>query len=223
MHLVVGLGNPGSKYQNHRHNVGFMVVERLAQQHAREPFRDKFQGQFAKGAVGAAEFGLLKPLTFMNLSGQSTQKALAFFKVELARLIVIHDELDLPFGTVRVKLGGGAAGHNGIKSIVQCCGGPDFVRVRVGIGRPRSASGANYVLSDFSRDECVELPNVLDSASRAVSEILLHGVQAAMNLHNQSNPGRPKPGKQPKGAQAAQAATEPHKLNQARNKAPHEE
>lgn len=187
MYIVVGLGNPGSKYQNHRHNVGFMVIERLADRFGREPFRDKFQGLFAKASLGSAEVGLLKPQTFMNLSGQSTQKALAFFKVELANLIVVHDELDLPFGTIRVKLGGGAAGHNGIKSIVQCCGGPDFVRVRVGLGRPRSGSGgANFVLSDFSRDECAELPNVLDSASLAVSDIVTRGVQAAMNVHNQA-------------------------------------
>lgn len=188
MFLVVGLGNPGSKYQNHRHNVGFMVVDRLADQHGREPFRDKFQGQFAKGALAAQEFGLLKPQTFMNLSGQSVQKALAFFKIKLARLIVVHDELDLAFGTVRVKVGGGAAGHNGIKSIAQCCGGPDFVRIRVGIGRPRSATGANYVLSDFSREECFDLPSVLESASLAASDVMQRGPQAAMNVHNQTKP-----------------------------------
>jgi PTH1 family peptidyl-tRNA hydrolase len=165
-----------------------MVVERLAERHAREPFREKFQGLFAKCSFDALEFGLLKPQTFMNLSGQSTQKALAFFKVELSKLIVVHDELDLPFGTVRVKVGGGAAGHNGIKSIGQCCGGLDFVRIRVGIGRPRSASGASYVLSDFSRDECGELPSVLESASLAASDVMKRGSQAAMNVHNQANP-----------------------------------
>jgi PTH1 family peptidyl-tRNA hydrolase len=184
--LVVGLGNPGSKYQNHRHNVGFMVIDRLAQLHGREPFRDKFQGQFAKGSLDSNELGLLKPQTFMNLSGQPTQKAMAFFKVELAQLIVVHDELDLPFGTVRVKVGGGAAGHNGIKSIVQCCGGPEFVRIRVGIGRPRSATGAAYVLSDFSREECAELPDVVESASLAASDVVKRGAPAAMNTHNQT-------------------------------------
>ena len=187
MFLVVGLGNPGAKYQNHRHNVGFMVVERLAERHGREPFREKFQGLFAKGALQTFEFGLLKPQTFMNLSGQSAQRAQAFFKIELAKLIVVHDELDLPFGTVRVKLGGGAAGHNGIKSIAQCCGGPDFVRIRVGIGRPRAATGANYVLSDFSREECGELASVLESASLAAEDVITRGPQAAMNVHNQAN------------------------------------
>jgi peptidyl-tRNA hydrolase, PTH1 family len=186
--LVVGLGNPGSKYQNHRHNVGFMVVEHLAERHGRDPFRDKFQGQFAKGALDTVEFGLLKPQTFMNLSGQSAQKAMAFFKIGLANLIVVHDELDLPFGTVRVKVGGGAAGHNGIKSLTQCCGGPDFVRIRVGIGRPRAGTGASYVLSDFSREECAELPAVVESASLAAADVMKRGPQAAMNVHNQANP-----------------------------------
>ncbi|MET0386440.1 MAG: aminoacyl-tRNA hydrolase [Polyangiales bacterium] len=190
MFLVVGLGNPGTKYQNHRHNVGFMVIDRIAERAAREPFRDKFSGLFARGAFGDSECGLLKPQTFMNLSGQSAQKALAFFKVERAQLIVVHDELDLPFGTVRLKLGGGAAGHNGIKSITQCCGGPEYVRVRVGIGRPRSGSGEHFVLSDFSRDECVELPSVLDSASLAAGDVVQRGIQAAMNLHNQAKPAK---------------------------------
>jgi PTH1 family peptidyl-tRNA hydrolase len=193
--LVVGLGNPGTKYQNHRHNVGFMVVDRLADRDAREPFREKFQGLFARAAIagegGDGEYGLLKPQTFMNLSGQSAQKALAFFKLELAQLVVVHDELDLPFGTVRVKLGGGSAGHNGIKSIAQCCGGPEFARVRVGIGRPRPGSrGEQHVLSDFSREECAELPDVLESASLAVRDIALRGVQAAMNRHNQASPAK---------------------------------
>jgi PTH1 family peptidyl-tRNA hydrolase len=188
VYLVVGLGNPGPKYQKTRHNIGFMVVDQLAERFGREPFRDKFQGQFAKASLDGQECGLLKPQTFMNLSGQSAQKALAFFKIEPAQLIVLHDELDLPFGSVRVKLGGGAAGHNGIKSITQCCGGPNFIRVRIGIGRPRSGSGEHFVLSDFSKDECVDLQSVVESASLAARDIVLRGVQAAMNVHNQQKP-----------------------------------
>ena len=192
MFLVVGLGNPGPKYQKTRHNVGFMVVDQLSERFGREAFRDKFSGQFAKASVDGQECGLLKPQTFMNLSGQSVQKAMAFFKIEPAQLIVLHDELDLPFGTVRVKLGGGAAGHNGIKSVTQCCGGPNFIRVRIGIGRPRSGSGEHFVLSDFSKDECVDLRSVLESASLAARDIVLRGVQAAMNAHNQQKPQTPK-------------------------------
>jgi peptidyl-tRNA hydrolase, PTH1 family len=191
--LVVGLGNPGSSYAGHRHNVGFMVVDRLADRHGRDPFRDKFSGQFARAQLEGEEFGLLKPQTYMNLSGQSVQKAMAFYKIALGDVVVLHDELDLDFGVLRVKVGGGSAGHNGLKSIVQCCGGPDFARVRVGIGRPRSGSGERHVLSDFSREECAELPDVLESAARAAGDILLHGAQTAMNRHNQSPKAAPVP------------------------------
>jgi PTH1 family peptidyl-tRNA hydrolase len=190
--LVVGLGNPGPKYRDHRHNVGFMVVDELASKHARDPFREKFQGSFTRGSLEGVDFVLLKPQTFMNLSGESAQKAMTFFKIELARVIVLHDELDLPFGTVRVKLGGGLAGHNGLKSIQQCCGGPDFVRVRIGIGKSRSSPGATHVLSDFSREECQELPDVVERAARATADIMVRGVSAAMNVYNQQNDRAPK-------------------------------
>jgi len=182
--LVAGLGNPGAKYQNHRHNLGFMVVDELAKRWSADPFREKFNGHLSRARRPSGEVVLLKPMTFMNLSGESIQKALAFFKLTAQDLIVIHDELDLPFGTLKVKVGGGAAGHNGLKSINQHCGGPDFLRIRVGVGRPPQR-GADHVLSDFSRQECSELPTVLDSAAIAVTDVLDLGVQAAMNQHNQ--------------------------------------
>lgn len=184
MHVVAGLGNPGGKYAGNRHNVGFMVVDHLAQRWASDPFREKFQGLFARGRIDSRDIGLLKPQTFMNLSGTSVQKALGFFKVGLPELVVVHDELDLEFGTFKVKLGGGTAGHNGLKSIVSSCGAQDFVRVRVGIGRPRSGSPEHHVLSDFSRQECSELSDVLERASLAVADVVRLGAQAAMNRHN---------------------------------------
>src|SRR5688572_25655898 len=134
MKLVAGLGNPGAKYANNRHNLGFMVVDELARKLSADPFREKWNGVFTRARRSGDEVVLLKPQTFMNLSGESIQKALAFFKLGASDLVVIHDELDLSFGTVKVKVGGGAAGHNGLKSIVQHCGGPDFVRVRIGVG-----------------------------------------------------------------------------------------
>ena len=184
MKLVAGLGNPGAKYANNRHNLGFMVVDELAKRWSADPFREKWNGVFTRARRGGDEVVLLKPQTFMNLSGESIQKALAFFKLGVSDLVVIHDELDLPFGTLKVKVGGGAAGHNGLKSIVQHCGGPDFARVRIGVGRPPK-QGADHVLSDFSKQECSELPAVLESAAVAVADIVDRGVQAAMNLHNQ--------------------------------------
>ncbi len=184
MKLVVGLGNPGAKYANHRHNLGFMVVDELARRLSADAFREKFNGLYSRARRDSGEVVLLKPTTYMNLSGESVQKALAFFKLAATDLIVVHDELDLPFATLKVKVGGGAAGHNGLKSIAQHCGGPDFVRVRIGVGRPPQR-GADHVLSDFNKQECSELPGVLDSAAIAVTDILDRGVQAAMNLHNQ--------------------------------------
>jgi peptidyl-tRNA hydrolase, PTH1 family len=184
MLLIVGLGNPGAKYAAHRHNVGFMVVDRFAQQHAAPAFRLRFSGAFGKLRVGDRELGLLKPGTFMNLSGRSVQAALYFFKLDPTALVVVHDELDLPFGTVRIKQGGGTAGHNGLASIVESCATQDFCRLRVGVKEP-GRGGADYVLSDFSAAQSVELPDVLERASAALTDIALRGVQAAMNVHNQ--------------------------------------
>lgn len=182
MQLVVGLGNPGPKYAANRHNVGFMLVDRLAAKLSAGPFREKFSGVFVR--LSSPDVVLLKPMTFMNLSGDSVQAAMTFFKVELADVIVLHDELDLPFADCRIKQGGGAAGHNGLKSIMQNCGGDGFPRLRIGIGRPRSGEVAGYVLSDFSASERAELPDVLDQAALGVEAIFSQGVQKAMNAFN---------------------------------------
>src|SRR5687768_9114170 len=124
MYMVVGLGNPGAKYEGNRHNVGFMVVDRLASRLGASPFREKFKGVFTKAPVGADDVVLIKPMTYMNVSGESVQPAAAFFRVPLDRIVVVHDELDLPFGTLRLKVGGGSAGHNGLKSLTQQLGDP---------------------------------------------------------------------------------------------------
>lgn len=183
MHLVVGLGNPGPKYAKNRHNIGFMVVDRLASM-AQVELREKHQGRAAKGWLAGTPVVLLEPHTFMNRSGESVQVAMQFYKVPLASVIVVHDELDLPFGTLRLKQGGGAAGHNGLKSIIQRCGGPDFVRLRIGIGRPRQGRPERWVLGDFDADESVRLPDVLEHAPRAVEAVVAEGVRAAMNTFN---------------------------------------
>jgi PTH1 family peptidyl-tRNA hydrolase len=184
--LIVGLGNPGPKYARNRHNVGFMVVERFGEQHGAGAYRDKFHGRFAKCRLGEHEVVLLEPLTYMNLSGRAVQDAMRFFKVEPSALCVVHDELDVPFSELRVKQGGGAAGHNGVSSVIEHCGGPNFCRIRVGIGRPRPGTPVeSYVLSDFSSLESQELPGVLERASAALADVVLRGPAAAMNLHNQ--------------------------------------
>jgi PTH1 family peptidyl-tRNA hydrolase len=184
--LVVGLGNPGSRYAGTRHNVGFMVVERVAARARAGAFREKFQGLFTKAELDGREVILLEPLTYMNLSGDSVQKAMTFFKVPLKDVVVVHDELDLAWRTSRIKVGGGHAGHNGLRSIMQQCGGPDFTRVRVGIGRPPSGPVDGYVLSDFHSAERAELDGELEKAARMVESIVARGPQAAMNeLHRE--------------------------------------
>lgn len=182
MFLVVGLGNPGAKYARNRHNVGFMVVERLADRLKAPAFREKFSGVFTR--VPSPDLALLKPLTFMNLSGESVQAAMKFFKVSLPEVVVVHDELDLAYGEVRLKAGGGTAGHNGLKSMLQHCGGDGFARVRVGIGRPRGDDVVGHVLGDFSSSERATLDDVLDHAALGVEQILSKGIAQAMNAYN---------------------------------------
>lgn len=196
MLLVVGLGNPGREYASHRHNVGFMAVDALADEVRADPFREKFSGQVARAEIAGEQAILLKPMTFMNGSGRSVQPAMAFYKVEPAQLLVIHDELDLPFGTVRLKLGGGHAGHNGLRSILSHVGTGDFGRIRIGIGRPPPTFGgevAGYVLSSFDAIERAALPDCLRQSAQSVLEVAARGFDAAMNVRNT----RPKPGRKP--------------------------
>jgi peptidyl-tRNA hydrolase, PTH1 family len=197
--LVVGLGNPGKKYERNRHNVGFMVVEHLARTHGVPDFKEKFSGVWTKGdiSVGSTRYpvALLKPGTFMNLSGDCVQPAAAFMKIEPKAIIVVHDELDLAWRDVRLKLGGGHAGHNGLRSLIDRLGTPDFVRVRVGVGRPPAGfkgDVADYVLQNFDSMETVELPEIIDRACAAVEAVVAKGAPAAMNALHANNP---KPGK----------------------------
>jgi PTH1 family peptidyl-tRNA hydrolase len=148
--LIVGLGNPGPRYANNRHNVGFMVVDQLARDAGTTVSRAKFKGHYATANVAGQPVALLKPQTFMNLSGQSVSPARTFFNVPNQGIFVIHDEIDLPYGTVKLKVGGGHAGHNGLRSLIAQLGGRDFVRLRVGVGRPAHGAVADFVLSDFS-------------------------------------------------------------------------
>lgn len=200
MYLVVGLGNPGKKYEKTRHNVGFVVLERLQQAHGLPDLKEKFSAVWTRGelAVGGGRHpvALLAPQTFMNLSGDSVQPAAAFLKVEPSRVIVVHDELDLPWQDVRLKLGGGHAGHNGLRSIIQRLGTPEFVRVRVGVGRPPSGwkgDVADYVLHDFDPIERAELPSVVDRAVAAIEKVVALGAAAAMNAVNTTGLGAKAP------------------------------
>jgi PTH1 family peptidyl-tRNA hydrolase len=154
MKLIVGLGNPGADYSRHRHNLGFMAADAIAARQRLGPWRRKFRGEVAEGDIGAEKVVLLKPQTFMNESGRSVAEAARFYKLPLSDVIVLHDELDLAAGKVRVKLGGGVAGHNGLRSLDAYLGGRDFWRVRIGIGHPGDKERVlGHVLGDFHKAE----------------------------------------------------------------------
>jgi len=151
MQIFVGLGNPGAKYAGNRHNIGFMALDRIAEEHGFGPWKARFQGQAAEGRLGGGKVLLLKPETFMNLSGQSVGESMRFFKLDPGDVTVFHDELDLAPGKLKVKTGGGHAGHNGLRSIHAHLG-PEYRRVRLGIGHPgRKELVAAYVLHDFAK------------------------------------------------------------------------
>jgi PTH1 family peptidyl-tRNA hydrolase len=165
MKLIVGLGNPGAKYARHRHNIGFMALDRIAEDHAFSPWKSKHQGSISEGRFGSDRAVLLKPETFMNLSGQSVQAAMQFFKLEPADVIVLHDEIDLAPGKVKHKVGGGHAGHNGLRSIHAHIG-PEYARVRLGVGHPGHKDRVSgYVLHDFAKADEAWLQDVLHGVS----------------------------------------------------------
>jgi PTH1 family peptidyl-tRNA hydrolase len=178
MRLFVGLGNPGARYAGNRHNVGFMVVDAIARRHRIGPWRRKFQGVACEGPLAGERLLLLLPGTFMNESGRAVAEAMHFYKLELGHLIVFHDELDLPPGKVRVKTGGGIAGHNGLRSISEHVGN-DYCRVRIGIGHPGVKDLVYpYVLSDFAKNE----RGWVDALSEIIAdnaELLLRGEEAS--------------------------------------------
>lgn len=167
MKLIVGLGNPGAEYAGHRHNIGFMAVEAIADKHGLGPWRKKFSALLCDGTLGGERIVLLKPQTFMNISGQSVAEAAQFYKIDVADIIVLHDELDLLPGKLRVKTGGGDAGHNGLRSITQHMGS-DYVRVRLGIGHPGSKERVHgWVLGDFAKADRDWLARLLDAIAAA--------------------------------------------------------
>ena len=174
MILMAGLGNPGAKYKNNRHNIGFMAAEAIHRRHRFAPWRQRFQGLVAEGAVGAEKVLLLMPGTYMNESGRAVGEAMRFFKIDLGEVIVFHDELDLPPAKLRVKKGGGNAGHNGLRSITAQCGN-DYRRVRMGIGHPGDKTLVHpYVLNDFGKAEMAWVDD-LCSACADHAELLAAG------------------------------------------------
>jgi PTH1 family peptidyl-tRNA hydrolase len=183
--LIAGLGNPGPQYAGNRHNAGFMVVGVLAARIPASFKRDRSRAQVATGTLAGMPVTLGKPMGFMNLSGGPVASLRSFYKIPPERIIVVHDELDLPFGAIRLKTGGGDNGHNGLRSVTAALGTRDYHRVRVGIGRPPGRMDpADFVLRDFSVAERSELPELLDRSADMVEAVLVRGVSAAQNEYH---------------------------------------
>jgi PTH1 family peptidyl-tRNA hydrolase len=186
--LVVGLGNPGSKYERNRHNIGFRVVDELAR--ALPAWKaNKLGGEVTSGLVAGTKVVLLKPMEFMNLSGFAVQRTAQFHSIEVDHVIVVHDEIDLEFGIVRLKNGGGHGGHNGLRSIHEQLASGDFLRVRMGVGRdpnkpPGSKDAASWVLADFPSAQLKAVDAMISAGCEGIETILTKGITAAMNQHN---------------------------------------
>ena len=184
--LIVGLGNPGPRYARNRHNVGYQVVEQLAQRHDMTSGKVMFKAYVVSGRIAGERVVLARPLTFMNLSGQAVRPLSRWYHIDLSHLLVIYDDLDLPVGRIRLRHKGGAGGHKGMRSIIQALGSEDFPRLRIGIGRPVHGEPEGHVLSDFPLHEAIHMQDSFDRAILAIECFVAEGVAAAMNQFNVS-------------------------------------
>ena len=193
MKLIVGLGNPGREYAHNRHNIGFMCLNHLAREHGIQLDKKQGQARTGSGNIAGNKVVLARPQTYMNLSGESVSRLARKLKLKSEDLLVIHDDLDLPLGKIRLRRGGSSGGHKGINSIISCLGSQDFYRMRVGIGRPDTVNGSlkdgeaeiiDYVLSDFTSDEKKIITKVIAEVTEAILCLLNEGLTAAMNKYN---------------------------------------
>lgn len=185
MKLVVGLGNPGFKYAKTRHNIGFWVIDHLGEKWGIPVNREKWRGEVGEGFVHGEKVILLKPMTYMNLSGESVRAAVDWLKLDLDEICVIYDDLDLPPGQIRLRLKGSSGGHNGMKSIIQHLGTDQFKRIKLGIGRPSGKMTViNYVLSSFNKEELEPITDAVDRAKDAVDKWVQNDFSQAMNYYN---------------------------------------
>lgn len=185
MYLIAGLGNPGSKYENTRHNMGFKAVDAIADELGIEIRKSKFQGLIGEGKLGAEKVLLLKPQTYMNLSGNSIREAAMYYDIPRENLIVIYDDMDLPVTSIRIRKSGGPGTHNGMKSVVSQLGIKDFPRIRVGVGQDRSKGDAvSHVIGKVSGNEMEILNQACKAAADAAIDIIRLGIDNAMNKHN---------------------------------------
>lgn len=184
--LIVGLGNPGKKYVSTKHNIGMSVIGRLPF-YSKLSWKEKFKGLYASYNLNDDKFFFLMPMTYMNLSGESILALSKFFKIGVDEILLIHDELDISFGKMAFKRGGGLAGHNGLKSTANCLGSQEFMRLRMGIGRPVHGDVSSWVLSGFGKDELLSIDGLLDSAADAVYSYMCDGFDKAASIYNKKS------------------------------------
>ena len=185
IYLIIGLGNPGREYKNTRHNIGFMLIDHLAEKIGARGMKVQSKAIVTSGLYEERKLILAKPQTYMNLSGQSVQGLLHFYKIPHTHLLVAHDDLDIPYGTIRIRPTGGPGGQRGMANTIELLGTKDFPRLRLGIGRPPGRMDPkDYVLQDFSKDELKLMPELLSRASDAALEFVMNGLNAAMNKYN---------------------------------------
>ncbi|MFR2518374.1 aminoacyl-tRNA hydrolase [Peptostreptococcus stomatis] len=185
MYIIVGLGNPGKKYEHTRHNAGFDVLDILAEEYGIKIDKIKHKALIGEGRIGSEKVVLVKPQTYMNLSGESVQSVFQFYKVDMDHLIVVYDDIDLDIGKLRIRKKGSAGSHNGMKSIIKCLGSQEFPRVRVGVSRPDpNRDLADFVLSRVSKDQAEDMKSGLEKAVKTVEEIIRTDIDMAMNKYN---------------------------------------
>ncbi len=188
LRLIVGLGNPGKEYEDTRHNIGFKVVENLLSKTGGSKWQVKGNSFFAEITLAGIKVKVLKPQTFMNNSGQPVAELARFYKIAPSELLVVHDELDLGAGVIRLKSGGGDAGHNGLRSMTSSIGSADYIRLRVGIGKPENQDIeiTSWVLGKFAPEEKKNMPELLENSSRAIFELAERGLKQAQNAYNKA-------------------------------------
>lgn len=185
MFLITGLGNPGQKYKNTRHNVGFMVLDKISEKLSTKIEKVKFKGLLGDTNYKNKKVILLKPHTYMNLSGESVKDAASFYKIPIENIIIIYDDMDLPIGRIRIRSKGSSAGHNGLKSIIYQMSSENFSRIKIGIGKPQNkVKSKGHVLGKFSDEEREKIDEILDVAANAALTIVEHGADEAMNRYN---------------------------------------
>lgn len=185
MYIIIGLGNPGKKYEHTRHNAGFDAIDFLSKRHNISVTKIKHKSLIGEGRIGAEKVVLIKPQTYMNLSGEAVLSAVQFYKVDIENVIVLYDDIDLDIGKLRIRKKGSAGSHNGMKSIIKCLGRQDFPRIRIGVSKPEEGMDlADFVLSRVPKDKQMDMDSVIEKAADTIDEIINSDIDKAMNIYN---------------------------------------